>query len=950
MDFEQKLHRFEKKWQKEWEERETFQPEPDNREKFFITVAYPYPSGGMHIGHVRTYTLPDVFARFKRMEGKNVLFPMAWHVTGTPIIGAVNRLKNKEEKQLKVLKDTYNVPEEDLKTLETPMEFANYFIENSYKKNMKRLGFSVDWRREFTTNDDKYNRFIEWQYKTLKEKGLVKKGKHPTKYCTSDENPVTTHDLLEGENAEQQDYTLVKFEKGNKKYPMATLRPETVYGVTHALVNPEAEYVEIKIDGEFWIVSKEAADKLEHQNHDLIVKRTIKGQKLVGRKIENPVNHDHIYLLPADFVDPDSGSGLVMSVPGHAPYDWISLKELKEDKKKLKEYGLNPKKVGKIKPKSIIKVEGYGEFPAKEEVEKLGINSQKEEEKLEKATEKVYKKEFHNGQLKENCGPFGGTDVNKVKDKIVEQFKNKGKFSSMWDFSEKVVCRCGGKVIVAETDTWFLEYGKKSWKDKADKALGQMETIPESTRTDYNHTINWLESWPCIRNYGLGTKLPFDKDFVVEPLSDSTIYMSYYTINHMLEEVDAEQLDKELFDYVFRGVGPVEEVSDKTDVPVKKLKELRESFQYWYPLDWRTSANDLIQNHLTFMMFHHSALFEEKHWPKGIVIWGMGLLEGRKMSSSKGHVVLPEEAINRYGADTVRFFMFSTSEPWQNFDWREKEVKKAKKKLENFYTRTLELYNTGETGLEKDGSDIYLESKLQEVIKNTTESLEKFQTRKASLQAFFRLNNLVNSYVNDKEVLNQDVLNNVLETQVKLLTPFIPHIGEQLWKEFGKEGLASESDWPQYDEEKVNREVEYTKELLDKTVSDIKDIQEIVEEFSEAEIIVATGWKHKAFKKMREMLDENSLDVSNAMNEFTSDKDLRPHANRLVKFVNSYKKNPGKFPDKILGQKKEVEVFKNNISKLEKRIDAKVKVVREKQSKSSKAKKAEPGRPAIHLE
>ncbi|PSH01812.1 MAG: leucine--tRNA ligase, partial [Nanohaloarchaea archaeon SW_10_44_10] len=242
-DFADKLNSIESKWQERWDEEKIFEPDPNNDDKFFITVAYPYPSGGMHIGHVSTYTLPDVFARYKRMQGYNVLFPMSWHVTGTPIIGALERLQKGEEKQIEVLRDVYNVPEEEMESWEEPMDYANYFIENSYKKNMKNLGFSVDWRREFNTSQEQYNRFIEWQYRKLREKGLVKQGLHPTKYCLNDKNPVTTHDLLEGESAEKQEYSLVKFEKEDYVFPTATLRPETVFGVTHTLVNPEVDYV-----------------------------------------------------------------------------------------------------------------------------------------------------------------------------------------------------------------------------------------------------------------------------------------------------------------------------------------------------------------------------------------------------------------------------------------------------------------------------------------------------------------------------------------------------------------------------------------------------------------------------------------------------------------------------------------------------------------------------------
>lgn len=221
----------EARWRERWSESGRYEADPDADadDATFVTVPYPYPSGGMHIGHARTYTVPDVYARYRRQQGDNVLFPIAWHVTGTPIIGAVERLQNREEKQLSVLTDTYNVPEDTLSDLESPMGWARYFIEEHYKKGMQSLGLSVDWRREFTTNNERYSKFVEWQYRTLRDRGRLEKGLHPVKFCTNEEQPVTTHDLLEGENAEFQEYTLVRFgwerDGGDVVVPMATLRP-----------------------------------------------------------------------------------------------------------------------------------------------------------------------------------------------------------------------------------------------------------------------------------------------------------------------------------------------------------------------------------------------------------------------------------------------------------------------------------------------------------------------------------------------------------------------------------------------------------------------------------------------------------------------------------------------------------------------------------------------------
>jgi len=949
MGFEHELHSFEERWQEAWEAEEVFQADPDGRDKFFITVAYPYPSGGMHVGHVRTYTLPDVFARYKRMQGYNVLFPMAWHVTGTPIIGAVNRLKEEEHEQIRVLTDVYNIPREDLDDLETPMGYARYFIQD-YKENMQDLGFGVDWRREFTTNDEHYNRFIEWQYRTLRDKELVKKGKHPTKYCLNDQNPVTTHDLLEGEDAEKQEYTLVKFQLKDKVIPMATLRPETVYGVTHALVKPEGDYVEADVDGETWIVSGDAIDKIQRQDHEVEVLDRFKGEAIIGEEVMNPITGDSILLLPAKFVDTGSATGVVMSVPAHAPYDWISLQDLQEDTDMIERYGLDPEDVRAIEPISIIDVEGYGTFPAKEACQEHGVTSQDDEEKLEEATEEIYKKEHHTGRLKSNCQEFAGDRINDVKDRLIELYENQGKFGTMWDFSEDVVCRCGGTVVVAQSDTWFLEYGDAGWKDRADNALNNLDTIPDGIREDFEHAINWLESWPCIRNFGLGTELPFDQDFVVEPLSDSTIYMAFYTIRHVIEDIDPDRLDPAFFDYVFRGQGPAEDVADETGIPIETLKEAKESFEYWYPLDWRTTANELIQNHLTFFIFHHAALFDEAHWPRGIATWGMAMLEGKKMSSSKGHVVLPGNAIEEHGADTVRFFMFSSCEPWQDFDWREEEVREAKNKLASFYNRTLDLNDSGEDR-QQNHIDRYMLSRLNRIIKESTDALDEFQTRKASIKAFFELNNEINWYRQRADTLNRDVVNRLLETQIRLMAPFIPHTCEELWEETGHSGLVTEAAWPEPDEDEIDDHVEYGEQLLRQTIDDITEITDLVDEFDTIQIALALDWKRKAVSIVKEQFkDEGNIDIGSVMDRCASDDDLREHTDDLAAMVKGYKQEPGDLPDTVLDIADERDVFKQAEAFIAERFDASVEIIPEDVSDYGKAERALPGKPAIILD
>jgi leucyl-tRNA synthetase len=936
----------EDRWRTRWAEEGAYEADPEEGEEAtFITVPYPYPSGGMHIGHARTYTVPDVYSRYRRQQGDNVLFPIAWHVTGTPIIGAVERLKKREPKQLDVLTNTYNVSEDRLAELETPMGFAHYFIEEHYKKGMQLLGLSVDWRREFTTNDERYSKFITWQYETLKERGLLEKGLHPVKYCTNEQQPVTTHDILEGENAEFQEYTLVKFrgEVGGEavSIPMATLRPETVYGVTNAYIDPDADYVVAEVDGERWFVSEAAAEKLALQGREVAVESHHDGAALVGGGVENPVTDEAVLVLPADFVDAENATGVVMSVPAHSPDDYVALAEAKADDARMEAFGIDPDDVAAIEPVPIIEVEEYGEIPARHAVESAGIDSSADPA-LAKATKDLYNREFHAGRLKEMYGEFAGEVVEDVREEFKQAHLGTA-FDTMQEFSEEVVCRCGGAVEVAKQDTWFLRYNDADWKAKAHEAVAGLDAIPQNTREQYDHTIDWLNEWPCIRNYGLGTRLPWDQDFVIEPLSDSTIYMAYYTIAHRIQDVDPAEMDRAFFDTLFYG-------PEATAEPNETALALREEWDYWYPVDYRCSANDLVNNHLTFFLFHHAELFEKEKWPQGITVMGMGLLEGEKMSSSKGHVVLPGEAIERYGADTVRFFLLNSAEPWQDYDWRSDLVESTHDQLRRFWNRAQEVIadDAGEEDLRP--IDRWLLSKLQATVRTATEAMEGFETRTASQAAFYGLEEHLRWYRRRADLSRQGAkwtLRTVLEAR---LQPFTPFMANELHEQLTGEPVSS---WPQPDPAFESTRVEVEEQLVRSLVEDIHDIIDVTGTDPETiRVYAAADWKHTVF----ETVAETGPDVGAVMGQVMQRPELREKGNEVNQLVQDLVEVVRERDGETLAALTEVDeraVYENALRFLGEEFDATVEVYAEDAEPvdpAGKAGKAVPFRPAVHLE
>ena len=306
-----------------------------------------------------------------RMKGYNVLFPMGFHYTGTPILGMSRRIAAGDKEIIDTFRRVYHLSEDVISSFIEPIKIATYF-HNEIKLGMKEMGYSIDWRREFTTVDKVYSKFISWQFRTLQKMGLIHQGSHPVGWCPNDQNPVSQHDTIGDVEPDFNEYTLIKFKlkkdednNFNNNYeevmiiPVATLRPETLFGVTNLWIKPESEYVKIRIDNndkERWIVTKAAARKLEFLNHKILIESTLKSTEIIGKYAEDPLRQVLIPIYPASFVEPDNGTGIVMSVPAHAPYDYQALEDLKHNDSFINEFRLQ---VVDIKPITIIDLEGY---------------------------------------------------------------------------------------------------------------------------------------------------------------------------------------------------------------------------------------------------------------------------------------------------------------------------------------------------------------------------------------------------------------------------------------------------------------------------------------------------------------------------------------------------------------------------------------------------------------
>ncbi|MBE6493517.1 MAG: leucine--tRNA ligase [Methanosphaera stadtmanae] len=948
----------EKKWQKRWEDAKLFESNPDDRKKMYLTVAFPYPSGSMHVGHGRTYTVPDVYARFKRMQGFNVLFPMAWHVTGAPVIGIAKRIERKDPWTLDIYQNVHQVPEDELEKFTDPQYIVKYFS-TEYHEDMANMGYSIDWRREFRTIDPHYQQFVRWQFRHLKDKNLVHTGSHPVKYCPDDDNPVGDHDLLEGEGVGINEMTLIKFPYEDSYLVAATFRPETLYGATNFWLNPDEEYVKVKYNGEQWIISKVSYSNIVYQKESMEIIGEVNPQELIGKSVKNPLNGKPLPIFPAAFVDPDYATGVVFSEPSDAPADYIAIQDLKKDKESIEKYNLQDA-LDNLEMISIVKLKGYSEFPAVDFIKQYNVTSQ-DDPKVKEATQDIYKKEHNKGIMTANTGEFEGKSVSETKELVIEKLINEGIAEKLYEFAEKpVICRCGAKCVVKELhDQWFIKYSDEQWTKDTYDCLDQLEVVPKEVKSNFEYYLDWLEDWACSRRLGLGTHLPWDKKWLIEPLSDSTIYMAYYAIAKYMKDINPEDLNDAFFNKVFLNIDGANDGSiNKIDSELTET--IQKEFSYWYPLDWRLSAKDLVGNHLSFHMFHHAAIFPKESWPKGITVFGMGLLEGQKMSSSKGNIILLRDAINKYGADVVRLFLMSSAEPWQDFDWRETEVNGIQRRLESIqqFPDKIEsmIGETPKLSLENEIPSVekpinkWIISQINNKIEVETEALDGFQTRKALQASLFLFRKDVDHYFNRITDIGDEekaTLTYILNTWIRLLSPFIPYTTEEIWDKYNDDDIfISSVAWPTVDDSVIDSKIEKSEEIIQDLAKDIKEIISITKSNPETvHIYTSPDWKYAVYDIAQEVGKPNVGEIikrSMAANLYDNKKELSKFATKAGKSFNKIN---------YVGKIDEVSIISDAINYLEQVIGAKIKVYDEPTyDPQNKAHNASPYKPAIFLE
>ena len=902
----------------------------------------------------------DILARFKRMQGYNVLFPQGWHATGGPIVAAALRIREGDRKQISTL-ESMGIPSSEIKKFEDP-EYWVIFFSRGFREDFQRYGLSIDWRREFYTTylNPPYTKFVQWQYNRLRTLGLITQGTHPVVWCPKEKKVVGDHDRPdEYAGIGPEKVVIIKFRgEDGYVYPCLTYRPETIYGAVNVWVNPEATYLLASVDGEPWILGNYAAEELRDQGHAVEILGTIRGRDLVGRYAVNPVTGWRVPVLPAEFVDPEMGTGVVMSVPAHAPFDYVALEDLKKDPYLLEKYNLDPGILEAVRPVSLIEVEGYGEFPAETIVKRLKIDSQLERAKLEEATREIYTKEYHSGVLrKEIYGEkWGGKRVYEVKEEITEFLVKSGVALTHYTLPRPVYCRCGARTHVSIVrNQWFLRYSDPEWKRLAHMCIERMRIIPETLKEELHKLVDWYRDWACAHEGELGSPLPWDQRWTLESLSDSTIYMAYYTISKYLQHPETygilwDRLTDSFFDYVFLGVGDPEKVASETGISVELLRKMREEFLYWYPVDMRVSGKDLLPNHLVFFIMHHVAIFPEQHWPRGICINGWIEVAGEKMSKHKGNFILLREALSWWGADATRFAeAYAGNSGLDDGNFEPEIASRAIELLYDWYKFAVSNYGNG------DDTERLIDRWFASVLHRTLEKVEKeyelLNTKNVLVEGFFNLQNAFKWYLKRRGgVPNRELLKEFIEIQTLILAPITPHIAEEIWEKLGKPTLISLEKWPAVKREKISDVAEKMEEIVKRVAADLEEVLRVTrktEQRVRVVLVLPSQWKYDFLRELSERVKASKGDLAAAVREVLQSAS-REQRSRISRLVETIIKNP-EVLNLVLDPASEEEALRDAKRFLEESLNCEIDIAREDAVAETypKASLALPARPAI---
>ncbi len=746
----------EEKWQKKWEDNNSFKiDETMDKPKYYTLEMFPYPSGNLHMGHVRNYSIGDVLARYKKMQGYNVLHPMGWDSFGLPAENAA------------------------IKNGTPPADWTWSNIDNM-REQLKRLGFSYDWDREVATAKPDYYKFTQWMFLMLYNNGLAYKKKSFVNWCPSCQTVLANEQVVNGKcercksevgkkDLEQWFFKITdyaqkllddidtlegwpgkvksmqknwigrsegaevqfKIDGSDETLTVFTTRPDTIFGVSYMVIAPEHPIVEKLIVGKKEEAAcREFIKKVQGMNEiTRSATDTEKEGEFTGVYVINPLNNEKIPLYLANYVFLDYGTGVVMGVPAHDQRDFDFAKK----------YNLPIEVVVQPEGKNVCGAELTEAFAAEGTMVNSGeFNGLNNREALAKIIDYVEEKGF--GERKVNF---------RLRDWLISRQR-------YWGAPIPIVyCEKCGTVPVPEEDLPVMLPENVKFTGLGKSPLSDCEEFVNTT-------------CPCC-----GGKAKREIDTM-----DTFVCSSWYFLRYCDPKNSEAPFDKE-----------------KTD--------------YWMNVDQYIGGVEHAILHLLYSRFLTKVLYDLNYVSckepfANLLTQGMVLKDGSKMSKSVGNVVSPDEIIEKYGADTARLFILFAAPPERDLDWSDTAVEGAYRFINRVWRAVEELKpfmsdEKVEQGALKE-SEKKLRFAVHASIKKVTEDFERFSFNTAISSIMEMVNALYVYKENTKsEAYNKALVGEAIKTLITLLSPFIPHAASEMWEIIGEKSELSETVWPQFD-------------------------------------------------------------------------------------------------------------------------------------------------------
>jgi len=805
------FNEIDKKWQEKWEKKKIFKSDASKKKKFYCLEMFPYPSGsGLHMGHALNYTIGDVLARFKRMKGFNVLYPMGYDSLGLPAENAA------------------------IKEGRHPKEFTEKAI-NNFIFQQKKLGLSYDWDRLIKTHDSEYYKWNQYFFLKFLEEGLVYRKKAPVNYCPECNTVLANEQVHNGKcwrhsetNVEikqleqwfikttkyaeellndiegldwpekikimqknwigRSEGTLVKFKiKDDGEMPIFTTRVDTLWGVTFMVYAPEhPKVIELVKGSKYEEDVKKFIDKVVLEDRYLRnAEDKEKEGMFIGRYAINPVNNEEIPIYIANFVLPEYGGGAVMAVPAHDQRDFEFAKK----------YGIPIKVV--IKPEFELDVSKMNRAYVGDG---MLINS---DEKFNGMNNRDAIKEINNYLEEEKIGK------KKIEYKLKDWLVSRQRY---WGTPIPVIyCEKCGIVPVLEKDLPI--------------------ELPEDVKFGSGNPLATNEEFLHVKCPKCGGDAKRETDTMDTFFDSSWYYLRY---------CDSKN-DKEAFD--------------------------KEKIKYWMPVDQYIGGAEHACMHLIYARFFTKALRDLgllKINEPFLKLFNQGMLHGKDgyvMSKSRGNVVLPEEFSKKYGIDTARVFLVSVGSPDKDIVWSDKGAEGSYRFLNKVFSLREKVKSSS------NRKDKHVESKANRLVKEVEKNIEEFNYN----IAIVNIMEFVNYLYKFKEEVSKKVFNESFEKLLLVLSVFAPHICEELYE---KGGFISEAKWPKFYKNKINYELEYEDEFLSDTIKDVNAVLKLAKIEKPKKIIlsVAEDWKYKLYKDVRSVNSRDLKQVLTELNIKDSEK------------------------------------------------------------------------------